>query len=69
MPCKACPTYASHPDIDLLVDLDVRHRGLFPLIGLQAELEHILGERVDVAPREALAPHVAKRALAEAVPL
>ena len=51
MPRKACPTYASHSDIDFVVDLDVRHRGLFPLIGLQEELEHILGERVDVAPR------------------
>ena len=56
-------------DIDFLVDLDVRHRGLFPVLGLQEELAHILGERVDVAPRDALAPHVAERALAEAVPL
>jgi len=47
----------------------VRHRGLFPVMELQEELEHILGERVDVAPRDALAPHVAERALAEAVPL
>ena len=43
--------------------------GLFPVIGLQEVLEHILGERVDVAPRDALAPHVAERALAEAGPL
>jgi len=58
-----------HSDIDFFVDLDVRHRGLFPVMELQEELEHILGERVDVAPRDALAPHVAERALAEAVPL
>ena len=56
-------------DLDLLVDLDVRHRGLFPLMELKEELEQILGERVDIAPRDALAPHVAERALAEAVPL
>lgn len=29
----------------------------------------ILGERVDVVPRDALAPHIAQTALAEAVPL
>ena len=57
---QGMPTYASHSDIDFLVDLDVRHRGRVSLIGPQDELEHVLGERVDVAPREALAPHVAE---------
>jgi predicted nucleotidyltransferase len=56
-------------DIDLLVDFDVRSRGLFPLAGLQDELASLLGERVEVVPQDALAPHVAKNALAEAVPL
>lgn len=56
-------------DIDLLVDLDVRTRGLLPVAALQDELEALLGERVDIAPRQALAPHVATAALAEAVPL
>ncbi len=56
-------------DIDLLVDFDVRSRGLFPLAGLQDELAALLGERVEVVPQDALAPHVAKNALAEAVPL
>ena len=56
-------------DIDLLVDFDVRSRGLFPLAGLQDELAVLLGEKVDVFPQVALAPHVAKNALAEAVPL
>jgi predicted nucleotidyltransferase/DNA-binding XRE family transcriptional regulator len=56
-------------DIDLLVDFDVRARGLFPLAALQDELAALLGERVDVAPHDALAPHVAKTALAEAVSL
>lgn len=56
-------------NIDLLVDLDVRHQGLFPVMELKEELEQILGERVDIVPRDALAPHVAERALAEAVPL
>ena len=56
-------------DIDLLVDLDVRRTGLFPLIEFQDELGQILGERVDVVARDALAPHVAEQALIEAVPL
>jgi predicted nucleotidyltransferase len=58
-----------HSDIDFLVDLDVRHLGLVPVMELQEELERLLGERVEVAPRDALAPHVAEQALAEAVPL
>jgi predicted nucleotidyltransferase/DNA-binding XRE family transcriptional regulator len=56
-------------DIDLLVDLDVRGRGLLPLGAIADELSQLLGETVDVAPAGALAPHVAESALAEAVPL
>ena len=56
-------------DIDLLVDLDVRTRGLLPLAALQDELQELLGERFDVVPQDALAPHVAANALAAAVPL
>ena len=56
-------------DIDLLVDMDVRTHGLFPLAALGDELSELLGERVDVVPMDALAPHVAAHAVAEAVPL
>ena len=56
-------------DIDLLVDLDVHTHALIPVLELNDELALLLGEKVDVAPRSALAPHVAKQALAEAVPL
>lgn len=56
-------------DVDLLVDLDVRQRGLLPLAAIADELSALLGERVDVAPASALAPHVAGSALAEAVSL
>ena len=56
-------------DIDFLVDLDVHTHGLIPVLELNDELALLLGEKVDVAPRSALAPHVAKQALAEAVPL
>lgn len=51
------------------MDFDVRHQGLFSVMELRAKPEHILGERVDIAPRDELAPHVAERAPAEAVPL
>src|SRR5450759_3928667 len=56
-------------DIDLLVEMDVRSRGLFPLAALGDELAALLGEHVDVVPVDALAPDVAANALAEAVPL
>ncbi len=56
-------------DVDLLVDLDVRARGLLPLAAMADELSALLGERIDVAPAGALAPHVAEAALVEAVPL
>ena len=49
--------------------LDVRTRGLSPLAALGDGLTELLGERVDVVPIDALAPHVAEQALAEAVPL
>jgi predicted nucleotidyltransferase len=55
-------------DIDLLVDFDV-DRGLVPLVELADSLEQLLDERVDIAPVALLKPAVAKRALAEAVPL
>ncbi|MEI6621111.1 MAG: helix-turn-helix domain-containing protein [Actinomycetes bacterium] len=55
-------------DIDLLVDFDIT-KGLLPIIDLRAQLEDLLGERVDVAPVSALKASVAARALAEAVPL
>ncbi|ROS27970.1 helix-turn-helix domain-containing protein [Cellulomonas sp. PhB150] len=56
-------------DVDLLVDMDVRSRGLFPLDDLRLELEGILGEPVDLVAEQILAPHVAANALREAVAL
>jgi uncharacterized protein len=56
-------------DIDLLVDMDVRTRGLFPLAALGDELSALLGEQFDVVPTSALAPQVAAKAMSEAVPL
>ena len=65
----ACGQDRPDSDIDLVVDFDVRSRGLFALARLQDELALLLGERVEVVPLDALAPLVAENALAEAVPL
>ncbi len=65
----ACGQDQPDSDIDLLVDLDVGTHGLLPLAAIVDELSALLGEPVDVAPADALAPHVAASALAEAVPL
>lgn len=56
-------------DVDLLVDFPARERGLFPLLKLADEIEHLVGRPVDVAAVEAMAGPVRERALAEAVPL
>jgi len=56
-------------DVDLLVDFDVETLGALPLIRLRRELGDLLNERVDLATPELLRPEVARRVLAEAVPL
>ncbi len=56
-------------DVDVLVDLDVRRLGLIPVAHLADELSDLLDEQVDVVPVDALAPHVAESALAQAVSL
>ncbi|MGV8965040.1 MAG: nucleotidyltransferase family protein [Cellulomonas sp.] len=56
-------------DVNFLVDLDVRRRGLSPLEALRVELEGLLGLSVDVAPRQLLSPQNRAAASAEAVPL
>ncbi len=55
-------------DIDLLVDVSPSV-GLFALGRMRADAERILGSHVDIVPSNSLKPDVAKRALAEAVPL
>jgi predicted nucleotidyltransferase/DNA-binding XRE family transcriptional regulator len=57
-------------DTDLLVDFDsTGPEGIFPLVALRLDLAELLGHDVDVAAPDLLRPQVAKRALAEAVPL
>jgi len=55
-------------DVDLLVELEPG-RSLFDLGGLGADLEALLGRRVDLAEVGGLSPHLRERVLSEAVPL
>jgi predicted nucleotidyltransferase len=55
-------------DVDLLIEVDGPTSPWFPG-GLVAELEALLGCRVDVVEADALRPEMRDRALAEAVPL
>lgn len=55
-------------DLDLLVDLE-EGRSLLDLIGIEQDLEDLLGRPVDVLTRRGLSPYLRERVLAEAVPL
>jgi hypothetical protein len=55
-------------DVDLLVDLDA-DRSLFDLGGLLADLEDLLGRKVDVVTERGLHWYLRDRVLREAVPL
>ena len=55
-------------DIDLLIEVDGPTSPWFPG-GLVADLEALLGCRVDVVEPDALRPEMRERALVEAVPL
>jgi predicted nucleotidyltransferase len=54
-------------DVDLLIEVDGPTSPWFPG-GLVADLEALLGCRVDVVESDALRPEMRDRALAEAVP-
>lgn len=55
-------------DIDLLVDVGPDHTPFFPG-GLIADLEQLLGIKVQVVTREALHWYIREKVLEEAVPL
>ena len=55
-------------DVDFLVELEPG-RSLFDLGGLGADLEALLGRKVDVAEVKGLSPHLRERVLQEAIPL
>ena len=58
----------SASDVDLLVDLGPRV-GLLALIGLEMEMEELLGVDVDLIPASGLKPGLRDRVLAEAISL
>lgn len=55
-------------DLDLLVDLE-EGRSLLDLIGIEQDLEDLLGRPVDVLTRRELSPYLRERVLSEAIPL
>ena len=55
-------------DIDLLVDFGPE-RSLYDLVGLQLDIESMLGRRTDVVTEASLSIHLRERVLAEARPL
>jgi predicted nucleotidyltransferase len=55
-------------DVDILVDL-ADDRSLLDQVGLQQELEEVLGRKVDVVVEGGISPYLEKRILSEAVPL
>jgi predicted nucleotidyltransferase len=65
---RARGTSGETSDVDFLIEVDGPTSPWFPG-GLVADLETLLGCRVDVVEPEALRPEIRERALAEAVPL
>ena len=55
-------------DVDLLVEAGPRTSAWFPG-GLVADLEELLGRRVDVVTERGLVPELRERVLSEAVPV
>lgn len=55
-------------DVDFLVDLEPK-RSLLDHIGLQQEIEDLLGVKVDVITRRGLHPLIRDEVLAESVPV
>lgn len=58
----------SDSDIDLLVDFEPE-RSLYDLVGLQLDIESLLGRRADVVTEGSLSTYLRERVLAEARPL
>ncbi len=56
-------------DIDLLVNYQPGMDGAIPLIRFKADVEKLLGERVDVSPESVLKKSILESALLEAIPL
>jgi predicted nucleotidyltransferase len=61
-------TASESSDVDILVELE-DGRSLLDQVGLQQELEELLGRKVDVVVEGGISPYLAQRILLEAVPL
>lgn len=59
---------AETSDVDFLVDMEPG-RSLLDLVGLQQELEQLLGRRVDVITERGINPYLEKQVIREAKPL
>lgn len=59
---------SSESDLDLLVDLPAR-TGVLTLGRIAAQIERLVDMQTDIVPVHALRPEIARRILAEAVPL
>lgn len=55
-------------DVDVLVDM-ADDRSLYDLVGLQQDIESLLGRKADVLTTDSLHPRLKDRILAEALPL
>lgn len=55
-------------DVDLLVDMQ-ENRSLFDLIGLQQDIEKMLGKKVDVLTPDGINRYLKDKILSEAAPL
>ena len=55
-------------DVDLLVEMEAG-RSLLDLLGLEQELEDLLGTRIHVVSDDGLSPQIRDRVHAEAIPL
>lgn len=55
-------------DVDVLVEF-ADDRSLYDLVGLQQELERLIGRRADVLTEQSISPYLRDRILAEARPL
>ena len=64
----ARPGATETSDVDILVDL-APGRSLLDQVGLQQELEELLGKKVDIVVEGGISPYLEERILAEAVPL
>ncbi len=64
---RARGDFTAESDYDFLVDfLPEASIGLFEFAGMQVDLEELLGQKVDLVPKDGLKPRIRDRVLSEA---